>query len=191
MAWIYHNAELWVISMSSDWTNWLTIADKNLGATQVYNNGDTLSEVNSGKYYQWWNNHWFSFTGSVTTSSTRVNASIYWAKLGYYESSTFIKWAYYWDTSNNTNLWWWVTGSNEDKRWPCPEWFHIPTMAEADSLLSTMTSIGFPSWSDFNYYLKMPYAGVYVWDNASYAGSNYAHYTTSTSVDNDSRYMPS
>ena len=109
-AWIFHNATLGLISISSDWTNWITIADKNVWATTVYNDWDTLSEANTGKYFQWWNNYGFPFTWPTTTSSTRVNASAYWP-WNYYSSSTFITWAInnWWDTSNNANLRWWVS----------------------------------------------------------------------------------
>jgi len=109
-AWIFHNATLGLISISSDWTNWITIADKNVWATTVYNDWDTLSEANTGKYFQWWNNYGFPFTWPTTTSSTRVNASVYWP-WNYYSSSTFITWAInnWWDTSNNANLRWWVS----------------------------------------------------------------------------------
>lgn len=39
---IYHSPSLWLISLSSDWTNWITIADKNLGATTVWNGTDSI-----------------------------------------------------------------------------------------------------------------------------------------------------
>lgn len=107
-AWIFHNSALEIISMSSDWTTWKTIADKNLWATTVWNSWDTLSETNCGKYYQWWNNYWFPFTWSVTASSTQVDASSYWP-WNYYSSDTFIKYSWRWDTTDNKNLRWWVT----------------------------------------------------------------------------------
>jgi hypothetical protein len=109
-AWIYHNPDLWLISLSSDWNIWITIADKNLWATQVYNDGDTLSQDNCGYYYQWWNNYWFPFTWSVTTSSTQVDVSTYWP-WNYYSSSTFITYNWAWDTTDNWNLRWWVDGN--------------------------------------------------------------------------------
>lgn len=104
---IYHNSDLWLISISSDWNTRITIADKNLWATTVYNSWDALSESNCGKYYQRWNNYWFPFTWAVTTSSTQVNASTYWP-WNYYESSTFIT-TYPRDSSDNRNLRWWIT----------------------------------------------------------------------------------
>ena len=55
--WIYYNENLWLISYSVDWQNWITIADKNLWATQVYNYWDVMTEANCWKFYQWWNNY--------------------------------------------------------------------------------------------------------------------------------------
>lgn len=108
---VYYNSTLWLISVSWDWTTWYTIQDKNLWATTVYNSWDTLSESNCGNYYQRWNNYWFPRTGSVTTSSTKVDASNYWP-WNYYNSSIFITASampYNWDISDNWNLRWWVT----------------------------------------------------------------------------------
>ena len=110
-AWIFRNQTEWIISITSDWNTWYTIQDKNLWATTVYNDGDTLSETNCGTYFQWGNNYWFAFTWSVTTSSTQVDASNYWP-WNYYSSSTFItriSSPYDWSSVQNDNLWWWVT----------------------------------------------------------------------------------
>jgi len=109
--WIFWNSSKWLISLSSNWQTWVTIADKNLWATTVWNSWDTLSEANCWKYYQRWNNYGFPFTWSVTTSSTKVDASAYWP-WNYYSSDTFITVSsspYRWDTTDNRNLWWWVS----------------------------------------------------------------------------------
>ena len=58
-AWIFHNPANWLISISWDWTTWITISDKNLWATAVYNDWATLSQANCWNYYQRWNNYWF------------------------------------------------------------------------------------------------------------------------------------
>lgn len=107
-AWIFWNQTDWLISITSDWTTWYTIKDKNLWATTVYNDWDTLSEANCGKYYQWGNNYWFAWTWSVTTSSTQVNAQNYWP-WNYYNSDTFITWSGDWSSVQNDNLRWWVS----------------------------------------------------------------------------------
>ena len=105
---IFYNSTLWLISIT-DWTKWYTISDKNLWATQVWNNWDTLSEANCGKFYQRWNNYGFAWTWSITTSSTKVDASAYWP-WNYYSSSTFITGGYTdWSSVQNDNLRWWET----------------------------------------------------------------------------------
>lgn len=161
--WIYHNSDLWLISLSSDGSNWITIADKNLWATQVYNDGDTLSEANSGKYYQWWNNYGFPFTWATSRSSTKVNASSYWP-WNYYSSSTFITSSAssdaYWDSSSNSDLRWWTTWTNVAMQWPCDTWFHIPSKDNFESLLTVMSSL---SLSDLSY-LKIPNTWYLHWD---------------------------
>lgn len=191
MAWIYHNSELWVISMSSDWTNWLTIADKNLGATQVYNDGDTLSEANSGKYYQWWNNYWFPFTGSVTTSSSQVNAQNYWP-WNYYSSSTFITKSsspYDWDSSNNNNLWWDTTNTNEARKWPSPTWFHVPSITEWQWVKTIMDWLSLTTWDNWRIYLYIPFAGYRSFSTADlYYKGSIGYYWSSSPSGSDSPY---
>lgn len=114
-AWIFRDTVNWLISITGDGTTWYTISDKNLWATTVYNSWDTLSEANCGKYYQRWNNYWFPFTWPTTTSTTAIDASSYWP-WNYYNSSTFIKINWTWDSSYNNNLWWditWYKNHNE------------------------------------------------------------------------------
>ena len=107
--WIFWNSVDWLISLSSDWQTWITIADKNLWATTVWNNWDTLSEANCGWYFQWGNNYMFPFTWTIANqSTTQVNANNYWP-WNYYSSDTFIKYNWSWDSSDNWNLRWWVT----------------------------------------------------------------------------------
>ena len=180
-AWIFHNSTLWLISISSDWNTRITIADKNVWATTVYNNWDTLSQSNCWNYYQRWNNYWFPRTWAITISSTKADATNYWP-WNYYSSSTFITASsspYNWDSSNNKDLRWWVTGvikiwnvkeiyvwewikSYEAMRWPCPEGFHIPTYTERQTIKTAMGT-----WWEWNgagqvmalvTYLKMPLA---------------------------------
>ena len=106
--WIFWSATDWLISISSNWTNWITIQDKNLWATTVYNYWDTLNEANCGYFYQWGNNYGFPYDWIFTKSTTQVDASNYWP-WNYYSSSTFINTSLWWDSSKNTNLRWWVS----------------------------------------------------------------------------------
>lgn len=106
-AWIFHDSTSWLISLSKDWINWVTIQDKNLGATVVYNDWDTLSQSNCWYYYQRWNNYGFDWNWSITTSYTQVDASGYWP-WNYYSDSTFRIGHNDWSSVVNDNLRWWV-----------------------------------------------------------------------------------
>ena len=141
-AWIFRNQIEWLISITSDWATWYTIQDKNLWATTIYNDGDTLTQANMWNMYQWWNNYWFPSTWSISkTSSTQVDASNYWP-WNYYESDTFITWRNDWSSVQNDNLWWWVT------QWtwydPMKLHWHIGTWHMEHPLLSRsgLTAIG-------------------------------------------------
>ena len=107
-AWVFHNATLWLISASWDWTTWITIADKNLGATTVYNSWDTLSEANCGWYFQWGNNYMFPYSWQITIENTQVNASTYWP-WNYYSSSIFRATNGDWSSVRTNNLRWWTS----------------------------------------------------------------------------------
>ena len=107
--WIFWSASDWLISLSSDWINWITISDKNLWATVVWDNNDASSQANCWTYFQRWNNYGFAWTWAITTSSTTVDASGYWP-WNYYSSNTFITGIVDWSSVQNDNLRWWTIG---------------------------------------------------------------------------------
>lgn len=154
-AWIYHNTTLGLISLSSDWSNWITIADKNLWATQVRNDWDTLSEANCGKYYQWGNNYGFPRTWGIRYSSTIPDLSNYWPD-NYYSSNYFVRWASWISSVYNDNLWGWATWTVEAMQWPCDTWFHVPSYTELSNLVGVVNSLSL--WELPQKYLKLPYA---------------------------------
>lgn len=157
-AWIYHNATLWLLSYSLDWDNWVTIADKDLWASSIRT---------EGKLYQWGNNYWFAPDGLPTTSHTKVDVSDYWP-WNYYYSDTFIVGDNAddnWYLSNNANLWWWITNTDEAKRWPCPSWFHIPTETEFNNLTNIVTTMVWSTQAnDCRPYLLMDYDGMLLYN---------------------------
>ena len=192
-AWIYHSATLWLITIA-DW-NWndITIADKNLWASTVYNEWDTLSEANCWKYYQWWNNYGFPYTWAVTTSSTQVDASTYWP-WNYYSSSTFITASsspYERSSVQNDNLWGAVTWTNEAMQWPCPNGFHVPQTAETQALIDIMTAIGIinTQWNSYSEYLKIPFSGYRHRNSTIYEVDNFALFWTSSPKDDYASYF--
>lgn len=185
---IYHNSDLWLISLSSNGSTWITIADKNLWATTVYNNWDTLSDSNCGNLYQRWNNYWFSRSWTITTSSTTVNASSYWPN-NYYSSSTFITGSYNWDTSDNTNLWGDTTNTLVARKWPCSTWYHVPTQTDRQNVYNAWVSLW--AWSSSNWTwminnLKLP---AWWWRNRSATLSTGRwNYWTSSNAWSGTRY---
>lgn len=158
--WIYHNPDLWLISLSDDWENWITISDKNLWATIVYNDWDDLSEENCGWYFQWWNNYCFSFTWTVTTDNNQVDTTWYWP-WNYYNDNTYIVWSNDWSSIQNDDLWWDVTDTLEARQWPCNSWYHVPTESESIALVDTLAALGIDTNSGYcmKTYLKMPFSG--------------------------------
>lgn len=107
-AWIFRSSAEWLISISGNWLTRCTMQDKNLWATTVYNQWNTLTDANCGYFYQWGNNYGFSHSWTVTTSSTQVDASWYWPG-NYYSSSTFIMNNNSWSSVQNDDLRWYVT----------------------------------------------------------------------------------
>lgn len=133
---IYYNSVGWWISIHQlDWT-WVTMRDKNVWASVVWNQWDTMSETNCWKFFQLGNNYWFPYTGATNTDPTTVDASAY-GPSNPYSSSTFIT-VTPWDNSNNMNLWWGTSSLITDKQWPCPSWSHVPTYSELSKLEAAM-----------------------------------------------------
>lgn len=189
--WIYHNPDLWLISLSSNWTNWITIADKNLWATTVWSSWDTLDESNCGKFYQQWNNFGFPHTWPVTTSNTQVNASTYWP-WNYYSSNVFITSnSDGWDNSDNKNLWWGVTGTYEAMQWPCDTGFHVPSANDWQSLLDIWIALWWGANDGTNLWLafKLPFAWYLLFRSPSLsgAGTNWFYWSATQNSDSIGR----
>jgi hypothetical protein len=155
---IYWNQSEWLISIK--WwqlTSWITLADKNLWATQICERWDTFSQANVWNWYQRGNNYWFPYsmwtTWPSSISYTQIDASAYWP-WNYYSSSTWIDSFPLdtWDSSNNTDLRWYdsfsISGDYIAIQWPCPNGWHIPTNNEYQDIVQTQ----FPNLAE---YLKM------------------------------------
>lgn len=97
-----------LISILVDTDTYVTMQNKNVGATTVWNTGDTVSSENIGDYFQWGNNHGFKLNSTGDTSSTQVDASSYWP--GEYDSDTFVIGQINWMSVDNYDLWWAETG---------------------------------------------------------------------------------
>lgn len=158
MAWIYQNESLWIISLSSDGISWITIADKNLGATQVWTQWQTTTQSNTWYYYQRWNNYGFPWIDKAapSTSSTQVDVSSYWP-WNYYSNNIYRS-RNDWATTSNANLWGWTTWTVEAMRWPCDSWYHIPSKLDWDNLLTMLTSLSWKTLDWIQWYLHIAMA---------------------------------
>lgn len=136
LPWIYHNSSLWLISLSSDGTNWITIADKNLWATVVYNYWDTLSNANCGNLFQRWNCYGFPYIWTVQTWASLWDVNGYWPGNYYYDDTFRSSWGDWWFHESNPDLRWWRTDTKLARQWPCPSGYHIPSRQELDSINS-------------------------------------------------------
>ena len=87
IAWIYHSPEQWLISLSSDWTNWITIADKNEWATTVWNGTDSISSSSTFLWYPQEFNNIVAPTGYHIPSDVEFNNIIQiWINMGAWSS---------------------------------------------------------------------------------------------------------
>lgn len=201
-AWIFRNQTEWLISITSDWTTWYTIQDKNLWATQVYNRWDALTEANAGYMYQWGNNYWFPSTWSISkTSTTQVDTNWYWP-WNYYDSDTFIMGSRNRSSVNNKDLRWWVTWITYDPteakavylwdakvrptiinfatQWPAPDGFHVPLITEWEWVNTIMSWLGLTTWDWWRINLHMPFAGYRnTVSTLNYQGSNGYYWSSS------------
>jgi hypothetical protein len=132
----------------------ITILDRNLWATEM---GTTCPDYNSGAcgyYFQWWNNHWF---GKILNNSDtwQVDTTDY-SRANPYVSNVFISVGRDWSTTINDNLWWWYALTWEDymRQWPCPEWYHVPTLQEFDIL----KLFAWNNWSFWSVLFYLPFA---------------------------------
>lgn len=155
---VYHSPSLWLISLSSDWETRTTIADKNLWATEVYNQGDAATLSKFWYRYQFWNNYWF--WNNFNKIRWPISLEWYWPNNYYYCEDFIINGTYPYKiwTVPVPDLWWCITGTYEALRWPCSEWYHVPTREERDDLITLWIDIN--AWDRHNrdmiYILHMP-----------------------------------
>lgn len=132
----WHKFKYWTISI---WN--ITIMDRNLWAEEAWTWFWTF-----WYYYQRWNNYWFFWwlDPYVKTTNYQVNAGSFWPWK--YNNPNFVLWYESWDSSHNDDLWWNKTNTNIARQWPCPTWWHVPTMKEWQNLIDTRESF----WNDIN-----------------------------------------
>ena len=186
-------------------SEWITIMDRNLWATS----NDITSPDSYGYHYQWGNNYGFSHDGKINKSeSPAIWKNSY--NNSNYNDSTFRYWINiedYWSEWNYDWLWWW-SGDNEenyrgvntlsiskkDRKWPCPDGYHIPSIWEWGLLIKYWAikngaTLKWNNWLfylrdkeiDFQQYFKLPLAGSrYDYDASFNGGGSYGFYRSSS-----------
>ena len=189
----------------SDWTDTITILDRNLWAKKAWTGCEDPSwwtvcewwDDTYGYHFQRGNNYWFDPNdSSIKTNAKSVSSSwADWDDSGSYNNSwyygtTFIisdysHWYDYWkdstsSSSNHENLWWWEWDyddankgfwiNNENRRGPCPEWFHVPSYGELQKLQSMLNAGGKRNTGTLHNELLIPFAGLRNYTDASVYG---------------------
>lgn len=121
---------------------------KNVWATTTWAWSSALT-TSYGNIYQWWNNYWF-LAGLSEWALPRDYHQIDCNSFGPsnpFSSGTFIERSsspYDYCLSGNDNMWWWWSDINglvypvenaSERRWPCEEWYHVPSAWEWYALL--------------------------------------------------------
>ena len=103
---VWENSSLWLISVLV-WTNkYITLQDKNVWATEVFNGTD--NDNNRGQLFQRWNSYWFTWRNIPTATNSKINA--WWYAPSTYNSNMCVNTSSWdWSSVQNDDLWWWVT----------------------------------------------------------------------------------
>ena len=203
---LVQDLHLYFIDESSKVTHYV-IMDRNMWASEVFNQDTTNQNTSSfGNYYQWWNNYGFKYDDVIAKTITTSNKQIPYSEWSVYEPSTYSSWVYILHSSNwhvgatvaNDNLWWWANDTatsiwawtRMDRKWPCPDWYYVPSALDWNSvLLKWKDSVA--DNSDYNQYsmdLLLPIA----WDvnrlDIKHDNKTYWLYWTSSSQGSNNWY---
>ena len=197
------------------WLSGVKIMDRNMWAEAVaewifYWYGNVPHESNSllGYFYQWWNNYWFTSSwdllegeGSNTQISNQFHSTNPWWPSNPFYNNVFIMRRYTTSYSrsveDNRNLRWWSSVLDKDKKWPCPEWYHIPVKSERDFVKNSFMALksdicdenSSQLWSCFARSLKLPYAGYRAYDYSRLRSQGgQGNYWLSTSYNKNKAY---
>ena len=140
----------WIISIPdpNDSTKWFTIMDRNLWATTTWA-WFNAEESSYGYFYQRGNNNW-NYSGSTTTTELLEWNDSYlhhwydwenkWIIISptYYRTirsgNMFYNTLWWWENDNYSNNFWYPMINPEDRQWPCPSGYHVPSVWEWNEL---------------------------------------------------------
>ena len=144
------------------WDYTITIMDRNLWALQTakwdyfwnwsYENSNKLWNL-----YQFWNSYWFKNIPNTFVSNSHSQGNKItipeeieplWENDNYYSFNIFIKIANRWYEWNHKNLWWAddITNNDNERKWPCPTGYHIPSQDERKIIYSTLIKTNECTW---------------------------------------------
>ncbi len=208
---IVHDTTGWTITVYWTWADWkiywITIQDKNLWATNVWD---------YGYYFQWWNNNWNSWNSDVSIDLLERNSG-YDNKWYDGINNWFIIWYrdIWADNELHDNVWW---GGNDDddsnpniikwydtvnheaanvtwRQWPCPDGYHVPSAWERSELIKLygnakwytiyhskefVWSNSITYWRDFSNDLRLPFVGYRDFNSASLNNQWWGYYWSSS-----------
>lgn len=162
--WVYRNQQLWLISISWDLVNRITLEDKNYWATNAWDWVSAWSYDVRWHHYQRWNDYWFiNTTWSYIDDRTWTTA---WEITLPYNSST-------WITTNQ-----WASNLHTLTRtWEnIKTWYHIGSRSEYQSILDIFVSWWVTEKESIQKLLKMP--NTWYRDTNSYFNANYINSNT-------------
>lgn len=155
---IIHNEDEWIITIYTwDYSYWITIQDKNLWAAKVWDNWN---------YYKWWYNIPIVVEDKDDTEYGNENS-------------------WWWGSDNEENNYWYdkinhVVTNATNRKWPCPEWYHIPSRWEWIELVNIYNIIKNDGGVFYND-LKLPLAWhVHIpWWQIQFERSAWAYHSSS------------
>ena len=111
----------------------ITVWSYTISACNVWATTAGTGAMSYGNYFQWGNNGWTP-SGTLTPSTTLVDASSY-GPGNYYNSTAFIgweslTWTLDWSSVQNDNLWWNTSNTVSARQGPCASGYHVPSQGE-------------------------------------------------------------
>ena len=153
-----------------------TIMDRNVWATETYNwIRDSQNNKSYWYVYQWWNNYWFTSTATPTlTEPTKGGVEkIIWeiyipSKFGRNAYNTSANWML--NASTTDWIWWWTwdtsltnwSGTTKEwRKWPCPNWYYVPSSKDWSDIIAwyTLKESTDNIWQQLAWDLLIPAAG--------------------------------
>lgn len=132
----------WTISIANpdNPSEWITILDRNLWATS----NDITSPDSYGYHYQWGNNYGFSQTDTIETTNVTAIRNDSYNHSGYYREEFYTSslwydyrsgwgdhyWLWWWENDSAVNNFWATQLNSNDRQWPCPDGYHVPSAGE-------------------------------------------------------------